>query len=951
MTFFKKTAMLCLALLATIGLASASACSVMGGSSSESSSSTESSSSSGGSSSDSSGNSSTDDPNPDEPVNYTYRVKVRNATGFGLRGARVTLYDGEEIVAEKLTTATGYATFGVSDIPQLGEYRIEVTDIPKGYVLSNPDTVKNTIAIEGFETYVEVKPTGVIKEAQPIDTRYSLGDVMYDFTAKTSDNETFTLSEVLKEKDAVLLNFWATWCGPCKAEFPAMNAAYQEYEDYIGLLALSTDDSMSDVASFKSSNQYVFPMTSSSECGANVVQAFDTSGIPVSIVVDRYGVIASYHMGSMTSKDDFAYLFEKFMGEDYLPTVISNLTEDSGGGSEGSSLLVKPGANDFPDINAVADALNASEQFNFVWDTDDEYAWPWKVESTVVDGEEKKYIYAPITTLHGNYATLISTFHASAGDAITFDYDLATEAKNDVFYVLIDGEVVQQMSGIQSGTCGAYVFPEYTEENSVHELIFIYLKDSDKGIEGEKVQISNLKLVENATDDQVKGLVLRQAATVQNTEENKNGTAKTLYQHYVNAVLGDDGYYHVNTKDGPILLANLMLASNWSNQSVWILAYNDFVIAEGYNFHWDIEDYAWEANQPNPHSNIFGYTAVTQDLKELLDYAAKSDAIAEYGYKLWQGYEDENGNWIHYHENEWLEMCIYYEAYGVEQMEDPMKGITFHAAIEAYAGTPNNRVKNVADITFSMTPRGFKYKFTPSQDGIYHIYSEGKEDTICFFVAEDRTTFLGIYEDVIGKYNPDGSPDLNFDFHYALEAGKTYYLLLTTFLDKPCQYDFYIDYISTSYTYMENVAVGPYSFNEISGELYLPDAKDYEYDEAEDAYYVIDKNGVRQGKIYVDMTRPTVFFKNQSLRTIAETALSKYPDPTKRAFYIDGVDYTETIHWYAEESDWETGIRLGYAALNKELFDILIAITTSNKYEGLSTSWQMLCYYERTLSV
>ena len=955
MTIFKKLTMICLALLTASGLCAAAACSTLpGASSSSAGNSSESSSTEAGESSSessSSEESSSDDSSEETPINYVYRVKVRNATGFGFRGARVTLYDGEEIVAEKVTTSSGYATFGTSDIIKLGEYRIEVTDIPKGYELSSPDTVKSTVAVQGFETFVEIKPTGVIKETPPLDVHYSIGDVMYDFTAEDSDGNTFILSEVLKEKDAVLLNFWATWCGPCKAEFPAMNAAYQEYQDNVEILALSTSDSMNKVKEFKTSNGYVFPMTSSSECGANVVDAFNTSGIPVSVVVDRYGVIASYHIGSMTSKNDFANLFDRFIGEEYIPTILSNLEEDLGGGDsgDGSSLLVKPDADEFPDISTIADALSASEDFNFDWDTDDEYAWPWKADSVVEDGVEKKYIYAPIAGLHGNYATLLATFTASAGDAITFDYDLTTEEKCDILYVLIDGDVVQQLSGVnKSGTCGAYVFPDYTEENSAHEIIFIYLKDSDTGGE-DKVHLSNLKLIKNASDDQVQGLVLRQAATMQNTAANKEGTATTLYQHYVDAVLGDDGYYHVGEKDGPILLANLMLASNWSEQSVWILAYNDFIIADGYNFHWDIEDYAWEANQPNPKTNIYGYTPVTQGLKELLDYAAKSEAVALYGYKTWKGYEDGNGNWIHYHEKEWLEMCIYYEAYGVEHMEDPMKGITFHAAIEAYSGTPENRIKNVAEITYAMNPRGFKYKFTPTQDGVYHIYSEGNEDTICFFVAEDQTTFLGIYEDVIGKENADGTPDLNFNFHYALEADKTYYLLLTTFLDSVTEYDFYIDYIGACYTYMENVAVGPYSFNEISGEMYLPDEKAYEYDEAEDAYYVVE-NGVRQGKIYVDMTRATVFFNTASLQMIAEMALEKYPDPTKRAFYIDGVDYTETIADYAFFADRNMGMLKGFAEMDKELFEIIVAITTSSKYEGLDGSWQMLCYYERTLT-
>lgn len=55
-----------------------------------------------------------------------------------------------------------------------------------------------------------------------------LGGPMPDFTVSTLDGGTFTLSDALKEKDAVLVNFWATWCGPCAFEFPYLEEAYEQ---------------------------------------------------------------------------------------------------------------------------------------------------------------------------------------------------------------------------------------------------------------------------------------------------------------------------------------------------------------------------------------------------------------------------------------------------------------------------------------------------------------------------------------------------------------------------------------------------------------------------------------------------------------------------------------------------------------------------------------------------
>ena len=60
---------------------------------------------------------------------------------------------------------------------------------------------------------------------------YKLGDKVEDFSVTLSDGSTFTLSEALTEKKAVLLNFWASWCSPCKLEMPAMNEAYGKLSD------------------------------------------------------------------------------------------------------------------------------------------------------------------------------------------------------------------------------------------------------------------------------------------------------------------------------------------------------------------------------------------------------------------------------------------------------------------------------------------------------------------------------------------------------------------------------------------------------------------------------------------------------------------------------------------------------------------------------------------------
>ena len=80
-----------------------------------------------------------------------------------------------------------------------------------------------------------------------------LGKPFPDFTVTDTDGNTFTLSEVLKDHKAVLINFWATWCEPCANEFPFLNEAYKEYGDRVAFIALSNEqkDTIEKIAEYR----------------------------------------------------------------------------------------------------------------------------------------------------------------------------------------------------------------------------------------------------------------------------------------------------------------------------------------------------------------------------------------------------------------------------------------------------------------------------------------------------------------------------------------------------------------------------------------------------------------------------------------------------------------------------------------------------------------------------
>jgi thiol-disulfide isomerase/thioredoxin len=82
-------------------------------------------------------------------------------------------------------------------------------------------------------------PSGPIVGEIPAGTYLYNGDQMYDFTFTDIDGQTHNLASELQEKKMVVLNFFASWCGPCVSEFPAMQTAYAKYDDKASLFALT----------------------------------------------------------------------------------------------------------------------------------------------------------------------------------------------------------------------------------------------------------------------------------------------------------------------------------------------------------------------------------------------------------------------------------------------------------------------------------------------------------------------------------------------------------------------------------------------------------------------------------------------------------------------------------------------------------------------------------------
>lgn len=107
-----------------------------------------------------------------------------------------------------------------------------------------------------------------------------------NFSLTTFDGETYTLAE-LKGKP-VVINFWASWCLPCRDEAPALQRAWETYRER-GLIVLGVDyvDTEADAKKFIAQFKQTYP--NGADLGTRISQAFRISGVPETYFIDREG--------------------------------------------------------------------------------------------------------------------------------------------------------------------------------------------------------------------------------------------------------------------------------------------------------------------------------------------------------------------------------------------------------------------------------------------------------------------------------------------------------------------------------------------------------------------------------------------------------------------------------------------------------------------------------------
>lgn len=260
----------------------------------------------------------------DTEIGYELRLVRTNGDLLTVANVSYTIYDEN---GTPLENGSGTFRNGVSGtLPLLPKnYTVKVSGYPEGYTAEESYTAVPDNTNGNGNTVCDIVLTAsLISEPAAASTTYRQGSVMHDFSyTDVVTNETITLSELLKTKKMVVLNFWYVGCVYCAEEFPELEELYGEYGDDVAIIAVNAShylnmaaDSLTSIRDYKTRNGYSFYFVEDPEEGAYLSKKFGVSGTPINYFIDGEGVVAAMVDGYVpdANMQRLRSVFERYAG-------------------------------------------------------------------------------------------------------------------------------------------------------------------------------------------------------------------------------------------------------------------------------------------------------------------------------------------------------------------------------------------------------------------------------------------------------------------------------------------------------------------------------------------------------------------------------------------------------------------------------------------------------------
>lgn len=891
----------------------------------------------------------------DNQTSEKYIVNVRAVGGLPLDGVRVSAKKNGTVIRRGISR-NGKIELGVA----LDEYELEIDaeSLPAGYYL--PETVYKTNPTKREEVNIRI-PSKLI-ESGAAASSFAVGSMMRDFTFVDTDNVSHTLSDLLKEKKAVALNFFFTGCGPCRREFPAIQKAY-EGNPNIEFLAIShsnNDDNNRTVADFKSENKLTFPMGMDN---IGLTNAFGVNGFPTTVIIDRYGLIAFRSSGTDTDENSWRRLFAKYTDPNYVQSISSSENPGDNPGGNPSGNLVKPNVSQPASIEM--NAAGSDEGFNFTYSPDDgEYSWPWVTGAD----EDGSYICTSNRGVGNSHSIVYIDIPMKEGQVLSFDYCVSTEPQSslggDIFNIILDGDAMNGRGW--SGEIGWTSTDIYVaDRDKTVQLAFAYTKDAaDPSPEDDEentckdmVMIRNIRLadksaIENPMD------VMRPCASGEQIGYS--------YSHYVKAVKGKDGFYHKDKADGALIYITLANVTPWSDLRGGYIVNDDGSRYDATLFNMTANNYFNADNNTciigdtDVYEAYETYVTIQRYMPAPYYLLPVNDMLKEWAEAFVEDFAPSD-----YTENSWLEFCFYYDHYGSDNYQhegeetcnvnvDYTRGVTRFNAFNAHLG----RQKAEINFPIELAHNGSYYKFTAETAGVYQLrsYTEGcssSKVSPAVSVEDERGNPLLTGDsprDVDQFYTDEKGDPLvvyeGFNEYIRLSAGQTVYLFLECTPGETGYYEFEITNRGEDFSTMLICSTGSGIW--IGGTTYAGIRVALNPDD--NCYYACDSNGEinLDQPIYVDMIHESCLISNQSKYNYFD--LKRLVEANFFETYIRfGSEYQKTMERYLGEAlakDKDDPL-YGMVPATAEFAEIINKYYDSNLHGGRGDGrgWLAFCVY------
>ena len=221
-----------------------------------------------------------------------------------------------------------------------------------------------------------------------------LGDTMPAFEVTDCRGELVSLSGLLKDHQAVLVNFFYCDCHWCRTEFPWLESAWEKVQDQVAVVALTPYDTSAEAAELADELGLKFHVC---EDTIGLAERFRVDGFPTSLLIDRSGVIC-FAEGGYRTEEEFDALFAAYIGDDYQGPVFYADEEK-----------ITPAA----DPDALKKALGGDSAFTFTSGGDDDY-------SAFDIDEENEQVTFEASAEEYRCSIVTADFSARAGQEVSF---------------------------------------------------------------------------------------------------------------------------------------------------------------------------------------------------------------------------------------------------------------------------------------------------------------------------------------------------------------------------------------------------------------------------------------------------------------------------------------------------------------------------------------------------